>query len=220
MRFSEERPPPQYPNPRRAGQRRAWGPASALSSTPAIWEVNALAFCSHWGVDIPQDVCDSCFWNMWVSANLLSSSQEGSFIIEDTLLGASSWFICLNVLGVIFSLPRATVKAKNWTVIACLGKTFILWIFLEWWPLHYSLMVGGLEYTGKVWIFLGALGPLGFPKKASPSESLYTPLLPAWQIDWGEFLYMFSWFLHLQTAQLKISHEANQTKETCHLQGE
>lgn len=63
---------------------------SVLSSTPAIWEVNALAFCSHWGVDIPQDVCDSCFWNMWVSANLLSSSQEGSFIIEDALLGASS----------------------------------------------------------------------------------------------------------------------------------
>ena len=58
--------------------------------TLAIWEENVLAFCSHWGVDIPQDVCDFCFWNMWVSANLLSSSQEGSFIIEEALLGASS----------------------------------------------------------------------------------------------------------------------------------
>lgn len=71
---------------------------------------------------------------------------------------------------------------------------------------------------GEVCIFLGALGPLGFPKKAVPSESLYTPNLPAWQMDWGELLYTFSWFLHFQTSQRKISHEANQTKEICHLQ--
>lgn len=41
----------------------------------------------------------------------------------------------------VFSLPRATVKAKNWTLIMCLGKTSILWTFLEWRLLHYSLMV-------------------------------------------------------------------------------
>lgn len=47
-------------------------------------------------------------------------------------------------------------------------------------PTLFSHGEGGLEYTGEVWKFLGALGPLGFPKKAAPSENLYTPLLPAW----------------------------------------
>lgn len=69
------------------------GLGSSQSPLPAlaIWEVNVLAFCSHLGVDIPQDACVSCFWNVWVSANLLSceeEEEEGGFIIEDSLLGA------------------------------------------------------------------------------------------------------------------------------------
>lgn len=77
-----------------AKSRSGKGLGSSQSPLPmlAIWEVNLLAFCSLLGVDIPQDACVSCFWNMWVSANLLSceEEEEGGFIIEDSLLGVSS----------------------------------------------------------------------------------------------------------------------------------
>lgn len=76
----------------------------------------------------------------------------------------------------IFSLPRATVKAKNWTVIACLGKTFILWIFLEWWPLHYSLMVGRLRICREgVDIFRGFGSSWVSKEGLSFREPLHTP---------------------------------------------
>jgi hypothetical protein len=51
-----------------------------------------LAFCSHLGVDTPQDAVSPASGTCGFPANLLSceEEEEGGFIIEDSLLGASS----------------------------------------------------------------------------------------------------------------------------------
>lgn len=106
------------------------------------------------------------------------------------------------------------MRAKNWIGLVCLGESFILWVLLEWWSLHCSLIEGLRIDKGGMDTLRGSGSPW-VSKEGGPSRE---PLLPSWQKNWEELLsafFMVPTSLDILAENLTLT---IQTNEICHLQ--